>query len=177
MRTIATSLLAAGLALATLGCGENSSTSTSGTATPSSASATFLLASAPSGAMDVVKAKETAKEGDTITVRGKIGGRVEPMSEGSAVFVVMDLSEQSCDELHGDRCPTPWDYCCTPPDAIRAKSATVQVVDESGRALEIDLGEAGLSPLDRVVVVGEVGPRPNEDVLVIRATGVYREEG
>lgn len=177
MRTILTSLLAAGLAIGTIGCGEETSTSSNGSASATPASATFLLASAPAGAVDIVSAKQTAKEGDTITVRGKIGGRVEPMSEGSAVFVVMDLSEQSCDELHADRCPTPWDYCCTPPDAIKAKSATVQIVDASGRALEIDLGDAGLSPLDRVVVVGEVGPRPNEDVLIIRATGVYREEG
>lgn len=169
--------LAGALSLGACG-GESDSASTGGahtdTTPEASATSTFLLASAPEGAVGIVEAKASAKAGDEVAVRGKIGGRIEPMSTESAVFIMMDLSEQNCDQLHADRCPTPWDYCCTPKDQITAKSCTVQLVDADGKPLAVDLAEAGLEPLDEVVVVGAVAPRPNETVLVIRATGVHR---
>ncbi len=178
-KKITAGVVAAAMGVAVWGCGGESESSgrasegaSSNAASP--AKVDFLLASAPEGAMDVGPAKAAAEEGQEIVVRGKIGGRISPMSDESAVFMMMDLSEQSCDQRHADQCPTPWDYCCTAPEVIRALSCTVQVVDGEGRPLSIDLKESGLEPLDEVVVVGTVAPRPNEDVLIIRATGVHR---
>lgn len=170
--------IASALALVLAGCGGESapaskSSSASSAATPSAAPA-FLLDAEPEGAVGIAVAKMSARAGDEVAVRGKIGGRIEPISSESAVFIMMDLAEKSCDQLHGDRCPTPWDYCCTPKDRITKLSCTVQLVDAEGKPLAIDLAESGLKPLDEVIVVGAVGPRPNEEVLVIRATGLHR---
>ncbi|MFW5681973.1 MAG: hypothetical protein ACOC1G_03120, partial [Phycisphaeraceae bacterium] len=76
--------------------------------------------------------------------------------------------------IEGDGCPAPWDYCCEAPETIRANAATVQLLDEDGNASDISATAAGLVPLDEVVIVGTVGPRPAADVLTVQASGVYR---
>lgn len=136
----------------------------------------FLLASAPAGAVEVRRAKAEAKEGDSVVLSGRIGGRVEPFSAERAVFMLMDSALPTCDDKEDDHCSTPWDYCCETPQDITANSATVQVVGEDGRPLALDLRRiAGLKPMDRVVVVGTVGSRPTPEVLVVSATGVFVE--
>lgn len=162
----------AALTLAACGGGESNSSSNA-----QSDGANFLLASAPENAQSVTEAKSAVEEGDTVVVRGRIGGRMAPISGDSPVFLIVDLAVPHCGELKGDTCPTPWDYCCESPESLRANSATVQLVDESGAPLDVDPLVAGLRALDEVVVVGTVGPRPTEDVLTIRATGVHRTPG
>src|SRR5690606_34806163 len=78
----------------------------------------WLLTSAPDAPVDVGAAKQSASEGDTIALRGRIGGRSDPMSADSAVFVVMDPAIPSCADNPGDTCATPWDYCCEPQEVI-----------------------------------------------------------
>jgi hypothetical protein len=131
----------------------------------------------PEGAVDVAAAKQTAKEGDSVVVRGRIGGRVEPISKDSAVFVIVDPVLLSCDQIEGDTCSTPWDYCCETPESMAANNATVQIVDASGAPIAIDVQTVGLKPLDTIVIVGTVGPRPSPQVLTIKATGVHRVGG
>lgn len=168
-----TALAAAIAALALVGaCAEKSETASA----PRQSSA-WLLASMPEGAKPVAEVKIFAREGDTVVVRGRIGGRVEPITKGSPVFIIMDTSIPTCDELEDDHCPTPWDYCCETPEAIAANNATVQLVTQEGAPLTADLLAEGLKPQDEVVVVGTVGPRPSETVLTIRATGVHRVKG
>jgi len=135
----------------------------------------WLLASLPSNAVDVAKLKSEAKEGDKVVLRGKIGGRMEPMSDDLAAFVVMDNAIPSCADMEEDHCPTPWDYFGETPDSITTNLATVQVVGEDGMPLTLDLTEYGFEPLDEVVVIGVVGPRPSDEVLTVNAMGVYRE--
>ena len=94
------------------------------------------------------------------------------MTAGSPVFTVVDLEIPHCGQIPGDTCGTPWDYCCEPRDSLTANAATVQLVDSDGEPIA---GGAGpLRPLDEIVVIGSVGPRPDDQVLTIRATGVYR---
>lgn len=140
-------------------------------------SPTWLVAEAPPGAVNVASLKASAKEGDQVVLRGRIGGRSDPISKGSAVFVVMDPGVPSCADSPDDHCPTPWDYCCEPPESIMANSATVQIVNESGEPIVFDLAGLGFKPLDTVVVTGTVGPRPSDNVLTIRATHVHRVGG
>jgi hypothetical protein len=161
-------------AMALIGCGEGNSEGE--TTSQSSTSPTWLLVSAPEDARSVVEAKSQATEGETIVLRGRIGGRALPMSDDSPVFTVMDLSIPHCGETAHDSCPAPWDYCCETPETIAAHSATVQVVGDDGRPITQSLTASGLSPLDEVIVVGTVGARPNERVLTVKATGVYRAE-
>ena len=164
MHRIVSGLVVAGLALGLAGCSEEAGA-------PEATGASWLLASEPEGAVGVVEAKASAAEGDRVVVRGRIGGRAEALYLGSAVFTILDLGVAHCGENPEDGCATPWDYCCETPDSIAANGATVQVAGvESG-----SLG--GLSPLDEVVIVGTVGPRPTPQVLTITATGVHRVGG
>ena len=149
------------------GCerGAERSASAPGVAEPAGGAA-WVLTGEPAGAVGVAEVKASAQEGDTVVLRGRIGGRRDPMGEGSAVFTVMDLGLPHCGENPEDKCATPWDYCCEKPETIRANAATVQAPAAADGA--------GFRPLDEVVVVGTVGPRPNPDVLTVVASGVYR---
>lgn len=153
------------------GCGESGPTE----ASEGESSPEWLLASSPGEAMSVTEARANAKEGETVAVRGVIGGRVDALSEGAGVFVMMDDSIGNSCLSEDDNCPTPWDYCCTTPDVIASSNATVQVVGEGGDTVRRDLREFGVEELDRVVVVGAVGPRPSAEVLNIRASKIYVE--
>ncbi|MFG0276091.1 MAG: hypothetical protein ACF8QF_13650 [Phycisphaerales bacterium] len=166
MHRIVTGFVLAALALT--GCSEEASpeATAQGEASPS-----WTLASAPEGAVGVVEVRAAAQEGDSVVIRGRIGGRAEPISDGSPVFTIMDLSLAYCGQASDDGCTTPWDYCCETPEAIAAHAATVQVIGIEGGAL------TGLAALDEVVVVGTVGPRPTPAVLTIIATGVHRVGG
>jgi hypothetical protein len=137
----------------------------------------WLLTDAPTDPVTVADIKPTAAEGDTVVLRARIGGRKDPITPGAGVFVVIDPSVPSCDQIPGDTCPTPWDYCCEPRESLNANSATVQLVDADGNPVQADLTAAGLKPLDEVVIVGTVAARPSEQVLTIRATGIHKVGG
>ncbi|MEL7472307.1 MAG: hypothetical protein AAGK04_03245 [Planctomycetota bacterium] len=152
-------------------CGESGGTSDAAPATDTTTSAPWMLAAAPEGAQPVTEIKASAREGDRVIMRARIGGRVTPMNPGSPVFTVMDLAIPYCPPEEG--CPTPWDYCCETPETILANAATVQVVGSASKPTSIMPDAAGLEPLDEIIVVGAVGPRPNANVLTIRAESIY----
>lgn len=172
MNRTASTVLSAVSILLLAGCSESSSspesTASETTTQTQSSSSTWVLTSAPVGDVSVKEAKASAKEGDQVVIRGRIGGRHAPMSNDSPVFTIVDLGLEYCGQTTEDKCGTPWDYCCEMPSTIASNSATVQVEGDS-----VDLDAAGLEPLDEVVLIGTVGPRPDEQVLTIRATGVY----
>ncbi len=157
------------VSVALAGCGGSSTSSDSGGKTPVS----WLAAEMPAGAIPVTEARRTAREGQQIVVRGRIGGRRDPMTEGFAVFVMMDSALPAC----GEGCKKPWDYCCETPDTIMSNSATVQVVGNGDKALAVDLAEHGFAPLDEVVVIGTVAPPPADSVLIIHASKIHRVKG
>lgn len=168
------SLCLAALLLA--GCGDGSNDASADNNPSADARPAWLLSDAPGQATAVGEAKTSVQAGDEVKIVGRIGGRLKPMEPGSPVFLIVDPSVPSCAELHEDACPTPWDYCCEPPNSLMANSATVQLLDASGAPSAVDPIAAGLSPLDEVVVVGKVGPRPSDQVLTIQATGVYVQQ-
>ena len=179
-RTLFTTVAGLAIAMTLPGCGdETGDGSVAGSAGGTTAAARpgWLLTSAPADAIPVGQAKANAAEGDEVVIRGRIGGRMVPVSEESPVFVIVDLALPHCGELPDDQCQTPWDYCCEPRDSLTANSATVQLVSADGSALAINPVAGGLEPLDEVIVVGTVGPRPDPQVLTIRATGVHRAGG
>ncbi len=152
-------------------CGEGEAAVGSGGASGESA---WVLVSEPAGSISVAELKASAVEGDEVVLRGRIGGRMRPMSADSPVFTVVDLGLAHCGQIPGDGCSTPWDYCCETPETMVANTATIQLVDAAGRALGASPAEHGFAPLDEVVVVGVVGARPGGGVLTVRATGVHR---
>ena len=175
---VVSTIFAAGLTLT--GCGKSESSSTSAAATTPAASGgapAWVLVAMPEGVVDVAAAKKTLKEGDTVAIRGRIGGRVDPVSKDAAFFVIMDPAVPSCADNPGDNCSTPWDYCCETPASLAANNATVRVVDAAGAPVQTGIEAFGFHPLDTVVIVGTVGPRPSPEVLTITATGVHRVGG
>ena len=130
----------------------------------------LFVTTAPSGAVDVRQAIDSAKAGDDITVRGVIGGRKVAFVEGRAMMLVIDPALTSCADEEG--CPTPWDYCCTPQEDLVANTMTVQVVGDDGRPIATSLqGQADLIELATVVVEGVV--RSNEGSLVLDARRIH----
>lgn len=151
------------------GCGGDSSEPEA--ATTPAADATYLATVEPSGARDVIQARESAKDGDEVTVVGRIGGSVDPWIDGRAAFTIVDPSLKACSDIPGDGCPTPWDYCCEA--SIGESSATVKVVDEKGDLVKADARELlNVKELDTVVVQGKA-QRDEAGNLTVLAERVY----
>ena len=167
-----------GLLLLT-GCyGESGGTPiTTPTQTAVTLPAGLFVDAAPEGALDVTVVKDSAKEGDTVIVRGKVGGTMEPFAAGRAAVVLgSEVSIQSCEVREGDGCETPWDYCCMTREALTAGTLTVQVLGADGRPLKASLqGANGIDHLTVLVVKGTVGKRPDPAVLVVNAEAIYVE--
>ena len=138
--------------------------------------ATVFVTEAPKDAKDVAALKKTAKKGDTVVVKAKVGGRAEPFVKNRAIFMVADRSLKSCDENPGDTCPKPWDYCCETPESKKANMATVQFVDADGKPIKAGAQSAGgLEPLALVVVEGVVREVDDKGTFVIDAKKVFVE--
>src|SRR5215218_2845875 len=121
----------------------------------------LVSSSPPGGAVDVIALRKTAKDGDTVVVKGRVGGQKEPLASNRAIMTVADLSLPTCDKTPMDTCPTPWDSCCEPTTEIAAKSISIQVVGADRRPLKSGLGGAtGIAPLKQVIVSGTVRMAP-----------------
>lgn len=133
----------------------------------------FLLEKAPEAAPDVVDAKKGLKKGDKIVLKGRIGGSKNPFVKERAVFSLIGRGPKACNEIPGDKCPIPWDYCCSPRNEITAHSVTVQVVDAKGMPVRTDIkGRWEIKELSELVVVGTVAD-VRGDAMVVNATGVH----
>lgn len=123
---------------------------------------------------DLLAMKMQADDGMEVLVRAKVGGRAEPFVEGRAAMAVMDPKVMSCNQIPGDKCETPWDYCCEPKENIVLNSATVQVVGADGNPLRTTLkGANGLKPLDEILVHGTVKKSPDGKAIVINARRIF----
>lgn len=133
----------------------------------------FFLNEAPANVVSLSEARSSAKAGEEIVFTGYIGGREQPFTEGRAMFVMADSVEApQCT----DACPVPHDACCTPNDVIAANSATVQVVDEEGKMMKLDLnGMNDLKAGGEVTIVGKVR-EATEGVFIVDASGVAINE-
>jgi len=138
--------------------------------------ASLFLRESPTTASDVGELKKTAKEGEEVTLRGKIGGQAKDVFNSSrATFMVADMKLKSCDQMPGDTCKTPWDFCCVPVNEKAANIAVVQVVDDKGKLIKASLkGANGLDHLSIVVVKGKVSKADGKN-LIVNATGIYLE--
>jgi hypothetical protein len=86
------------------------------------------------------------------------------------VFTIVDPALKSCSDLEGDGCKTPWDYCCEPPENLKAHTATVEVVGADGKPLQFNVkGASGLEPLATIAVTGKVIEKNDQGVFLVRA--------
>ncbi len=133
----------------------------------------MLLDTAPDPAPDVVDAKKGLQKGDKIVLKGRVGGSKEPFVKERAVLTLVGRGIKACDDIPGDNCPAPWDYCCIPREDITLHSATVQIVDARGAPLRTDIkGRWGIREHSELIVVGTVAD-VRGDAMVVNATGLH----
>lgn len=168
-----------GLALIIAGCSGDTSTTNSSAPVaptgPSAAGKALLLDSQPDGAKEVLAARNDAKDDEEIVVVGRIGGGTDPWVQGMAAFSIVDNSLKACSDIPGDKCPTPWDYCC---EADLPKARTlVKLVGADGNVIGTDARELlGVHELQTVYVQGRAR-RDAEGNLSVLASRIYVAPG
>jgi hypothetical protein len=164
------------LALALLASPAPTSASTAPAALAADAlPANLFLAERPKDAKELRDAKAAAKKGERITFVARIGGRAAPFVKDRALCTIIDTRLRSCDEIPGDTCPKPWDYCCEPKESLKANVASLQVVGADGKPLKVAIeGANGLKPLSRITVTGTVAEAA-DGMLVVNAEGIFIE--
>ncbi|QDT31835.1 hypothetical protein [Thalassoglobus polymorphus] len=149
------------------GCGQTADKSAS---TSSQVDSDLLIESEPADAKDVGEVFEASKDGDEVTIVGRIGGSQAPFVDGLAAFTIVDTGIPHCADDEG--CPTPWDYCCTT-NQLPGNQATVKIVDESGQPIpKTAKGLLGINELSVVVVKGNA-VRDDAGNLSVTANQVY----
>ena len=132
----------------------------------------YLLKQAPAGALEVKAVHDSAGQAGEVVIVGKIGGSLNPWIEGRAAFNIVDRSVKSCSDIPDDKCPTPWDYCCTRDD-LPGATALVKVVGEDGRLLAADTRRLfGVKELQTVFVRGTAS-KDEKGNLVVLASSLY----
>jgi hypothetical protein len=176
---IAFALLSVAVGLVIVGCdNQKKATSSASPASAPSAKASLpdgtIVAEAPASAQDLDAVKKNAKDGDAVVVNAWVGGADQPLAKNRAIMTVADKSLPSCDKSAMKECKTPWDSCCETTEIRTAKTATVQVVDASGKPLPGTLESvAGLKPLSQVTVAGIARRPAGSDSLIIEAKSIH----
>ena len=120
----------------------------------------------------MIEARESTKNDDEVVLIGRIGGSENPWIEGRAIFTLVDESLKSCDQIPGDNCPAPWDYCCQT-DNIPTSSALIKIVDKNGELVDTDARELlGVRELTQVIVKG-TAQRDDAGNLTVLATRIF----
>lgn len=178
--TLALTLLA--ILLVACGGGEPTKPDGSGSgSTPAPAAVAALpadlqIAEAPKEPLDVQDARTKTKEGQEVFVRGRIGGyKNKTFIAGKAAFVLADADGIiPCNLRPGDKCITPWDYCCDTQEDIVNCTIPVQIHGADGKPLPVDIkGWKNLRELSVIVVKGTIKKFAGAPMLI--ATGIYIE--
>jgi hypothetical protein len=121
----------------------------------------------------VLEVRKQANDGDEVLILGRVGGSRKPLVAGRAAFTIVDPSLKACNELPGDTCPYPWDYCCEPPDDLARASTLVKFVDEHGDTIPVDARQLlAIRELQTVVVQGRA-KRDEAGNLTVLATKLH----
>jgi hypothetical protein len=135
-----------------------------------------VLAEEPGDAKHIFALREETsqvQDGAEIVVVGRIGGSKKPFT-GRASFTIVDASLKPCNEIEGDSCTEPWDYCCEPPDNLAKATLLVKIVNPEGKTFSEDAqATLGLEPLQTVVVRGTAQKSEGGRIAALNASGVY----
>lgn len=174
MRSLIAVSVACLLFIVIVGCGGSNSAQTNSNedkqSGPSAEGEKYLLESEPPDAKGVIETLGAAKNEEEIVVIGRIGGQTNPWLEGAA-FLIVDEKLRPCNEIPGDKCKVPWDYCCEP-DLGKSRTL-VKIVDESGKLVESDARKLiAVKELQTVVIKGKAD-RDEDGNLTVLASGLY----
>jgi hypothetical protein len=126
----------------------------------------ILLEKEPAGAVDVLALKKDAKDQDNVVVVGRIGGRKDPWIKGMAAFPIVDRSLTPCNEIEGDMCKYPWDYCCE--SNLPQATVLIKFVDEKGKVIKQDPRTFfDVKELQTVVVAGKAQRDKSGNITVL----------
>ncbi len=161
------------------GCDRTDEPTASASGSPTSAAAAlpaglFLTQSPSAEVADVAQVVAEGQDGQSVMVRGLVGGRRDPFVANRAVMLLTDVNTMSCHAAGDTGCPTPWDYCCVPREQLQGKTLSVQVSDTDGQPLRTTLQDAGgLKPFAIVVVQGIVRRHADSGLLAIDASRIH----
>jgi hypothetical protein len=131
----------------------------------------LLLKREPKGALDVLALRKEARDQQDVVVVGRIGGRANPWVKGVAAFPIVDRSLRPCNEIEGDTCKTPWDYCCE--SHLPKATVLVVFVDQQGQVIKKDPRQLlHVKELQTVVVQGKARRDKAGNVTVL-ATNIH----
>lgn len=139
---------------------------------PIASAAAYLLPDEPDGAIGVIEARESAKDGEEIVVVGQIGGSSHPWIDGRAAFTLLDASmsvvaegeECSGEQICMGDCCRAERVCCT---------TLVKVINDAGELIPVDARNLlGVTAEDTVVIRGKAKKDEKGNFLVV-ASGVY----
>lgn len=148
-----------------IGCGQSASES------PASviASSEFQLTSEPAGALEVLDAKDQAKDGEPVVVVGRLGGGVNPWVDGRAAFLIVDTRIlPSCDEV--GQCTADCADCAK---EMIAASTMVKFLGQDGKVLPVDARKLLDVREQETVVVRGVANRDKTGNVSIAAEGIF----
>ena len=166
------SIIVLGTFLALLaGCDKKTTTATtSGISIPKK----VFLSERPADASMLRDVKASSQVGDTVVFEARVGGRMKPFVDGLAIFLAADPRLVSCDQRPGDNCPYPYDYCCEDADALKAGTATIQIMNSDGAPYPVSAqGQGGIEPLKTLVIEGTVTEKDSSGVFVVDATNIW----
>ena len=167
IRQLVTGVIAATLLVSV--CGLSSAQSTE--AADKTTGKKYLLEKQPEKSQDVVAVRKDAKDQQDVVVVGRIGGRKNPWVKDAAAFSIVDRSLTPCNEMEGDTCKTPWDYCCE--TNLPKSTLLVMVYDADGKLVKKDARALlGLKELDTVVIEGKA-KRDKAGNVTIVASKMY----
>ncbi len=152
-----------------VGCSSRKPENKSGVDAGASAAfgAKYLVEHEPAEPKDVNDVVENVADKESVTVLGRIGGDRHPFVEDVAAFMIVDRKLKPCNEIEGDNCPYPWDYCCDS-DELPKNLMTVKFLDDKGQVVPIDAKQLfQLKELQTVVVTGELQKTKDGSVALV----------
>ena len=157
--------------LLNLSCSNNSNGDNNGT--KANLSEDFITKNDLGEAFSVKEIRERVPSGQEFIVEGFIGGRKKPFTQNSAVLILGDHSLETCDEIPGDSCPTPWDVCCEDRKKVASSIISVQVLESNGSVLVGTLdGVSGLEAGSKVKVKGRLDQKSQSGTFIINAKNI-----
>ncbi len=135
----------------------------------------YLATVEPDHPRGIMEVRETAQDGESVVVVGRIGGSENPWVEGRAAFSLVDQALQACSDKEGDECKMPWDYCCET-DRLPKATLLVKLVDDSGQLVKQDARQLlGVQELQTLVVKG-TAQRDDAGNVTVSARQVFVRE-
>ena len=150
-------------ALAATGCGRSPA------ANNQAVDLKYHLADEPADAVEILDAKEQAKDGEAVVVVGRVGGGMKPWIDGRAAFLLVDTRIlPTCNE--GEKCD---ENCPSCAEAMLSASTMVKFLGTDGKVVPVDARDLLGVKEQQTVVVRGVANRDKAGNVTIAGEKIY----